>query len=485
MIRSDRVAERASAASNMLGILAFLDAVASTRGGDTLGGPLDPRAPASDPPRLAQPAREGEPRARLPAALGPLQRARPAAPPALGARWRERVDAGQRVLMSLHFLTPGGRADRPRRARAARARRGGRAAERADARIARAPRAPPDSRFGLPVAVALLATVARRSPPPSPSSARTAAASFEPTPSCSLPSTRRGRWPPRRTRRRRTRLDRARAIGYRLRAALPDVPMGLGTFTDRPLPILLPTTDARGVHRGRPRLARDRGPAGARDQHDDLELRRRRALPARGVLRPEDQEAPARDRHRRREHELQRGGRARQLQGTAPYGGRPDPDGHARRARLRLDGAPRVGLHPAARDRGHAQAVPRRRRAARRSARGTTRPARSPPLARRSAPAPQARIGTTSDRRELAPWLVLAGVFPLGFVLRRRNFSAQHNHSFQRSITLPSDVAHPLSGRFFSHVGSSRGSGRFGGTAKPDRRARGAARPERGRSSPR
>jgi len=35
---------------------------------------------------------------------------------------------------------------------------------------------------------------------------------------------------------------------------------------------------------------------------------------------------------------------------------------------------------------------------------------------------PQARIGTSSSRRELAPWLVLAGVFPLGFVLRRRNF---------------------------------------------------------------
>jgi hypothetical protein len=35
VIRVDRVAERASTASNMLGILAFLDAVASTRGGDT------------------------------------------------------------------------------------------------------------------------------------------------------------------------------------------------------------------------------------------------------------------------------------------------------------------------------------------------------------------------------------------------------------------------------------------------------------------
>ena len=39
------------------------------------------------------------------------------------------------------------------------------------------------------------------------------------------------------------RLDRARRIALRIRAALTDVPTGLGTFTDRPLPLLLPTTD--------------------------------------------------------------------------------------------------------------------------------------------------------------------------------------------------------------------------------------------------
>jgi hypothetical protein len=39
------------------------------------------------------------------------------------------------------------------------------------------------------------------------------------------------------------RLDRARRIALRIRAALGDVPTGLGTFTDRPLPLLLPTTD--------------------------------------------------------------------------------------------------------------------------------------------------------------------------------------------------------------------------------------------------
>ena len=39
------------------------------------------------------------------------------------------------------------------------------------------------------------------------------------------------------------RLDGARRIALRIRAALGDVPTGLGTFTDRPLPLLLPTTD--------------------------------------------------------------------------------------------------------------------------------------------------------------------------------------------------------------------------------------------------
>jgi hypothetical protein len=39
------------------------------------------------------------------------------------------------------------------------------------------------------------------------------------------------------------RLERARRIALRIRAALADVPTGLATFTDRPLPLLLPTTD--------------------------------------------------------------------------------------------------------------------------------------------------------------------------------------------------------------------------------------------------
>src|SRR5262245_21840252 len=39
------------------------------------------------------------------------------------------------------------------------------------------------------------------------------------------------------------RLDRARRIALQIRSALPEVPTGIGTFTDRPLPLVLPTPD--------------------------------------------------------------------------------------------------------------------------------------------------------------------------------------------------------------------------------------------------
>jgi hypothetical protein len=40
-----------------------------------------------------------------------------------------------------------------------------------------------------------------------------------------------------------SRLDRARRIARRIRSALPEVPTGIGTFTDRPLPLVLPIPD--------------------------------------------------------------------------------------------------------------------------------------------------------------------------------------------------------------------------------------------------
>jgi hypothetical protein len=41
-----------------------------------------------------------------------------------------------------------------------------------------------------------------------------------------------------------TRLERAKQMALRIRAALPDVPIGIASMTDRSLPNLLPTTDA-------------------------------------------------------------------------------------------------------------------------------------------------------------------------------------------------------------------------------------------------
>ena len=41
-----------------------------------------------------------------------------------------------------------------------------------------------------------------------------------------------------------SRLERAKAVADELRAGLSDVPIGVATFTDRPLPLLFPTTSA-------------------------------------------------------------------------------------------------------------------------------------------------------------------------------------------------------------------------------------------------
>ena len=44
-----------------------------------------------------------------------------------------------------------------------------------------------------------------------------------------------------------TRMERARALGRDVHAALPDVPTGVATLTNRMMPLLFPTGDGRGV----------------------------------------------------------------------------------------------------------------------------------------------------------------------------------------------------------------------------------------------
>ena len=60
-----------------------------------------------------------------------------------------------------------------------------------------------------------------------------------------------------------TRLDRAIAAAVRLRAAIPEVPSGVATLTDRVLPDLLPVADIGQLRRRRPPRGRDREPAAA------------------------------------------------------------------------------------------------------------------------------------------------------------------------------------------------------------------------------
>jgi hypothetical protein len=59
-----------------------------------------------------------------------------------------------------------------------------------------------------------------------------------------------------------TRFDRARSIALRLQRSLPEVPIGLASMTDRALPHLFPTTDARVFEATlRDAMAVDRPPA--------------------------------------------------------------------------------------------------------------------------------------------------------------------------------------------------------------------------------
>ena len=72
-----------------------------------------------------------------------------------------------------------------------------------------------------------------------------------------------------------SRLARAQRAAVRLRAAIDDVPAGVGTLTDRALPNLLPERRHRGVRRDRRARGRDRAPAsaGGQRQRDDASRR--------------------------------------------------------------------------------------------------------------------------------------------------------------------------------------------------------------------
>ena len=216
-----------------------------------------------------------------------------------------------------------------------------------------------------------------------------------------------------------TRLDRARAIGYRLRAALPEVPMGLGTFTDRPLPILLPTTDAEAFTAAVHDSLGIEQPPGLATSNTISSFDAVAPFPLEGYFGPRIKkrvlvivtdaestgfnEAGVRASFKARPRTavvlVRMGTKGERVYGPngAPESAYipPPATGDTLKRFLSATGGKAFSESTSA---GAVAAV--------RSALGT---------------GPQARIGTDSSRRELAPWLVLAGVVPLGFVLRRRN----------------------------------------------------------------
>jgi hypothetical protein len=217
-----------------------------------------------------------------------------------------------------------------------------------------------------------------------------------------------------------TRLDRARAIGYRLRAGLPSVPMGLATFTDRPLPILLPTDDAEAFTAAVHDSLGIEDPPGLTTSTTISSFDAVAPFPLEGYFSPKikrrvlvivtDAESTAFNEAGVRASFKARPRTAVVLIRMGAHGERVfGPDGAPESAYIPPPATGDTLRQFLSATRGKAFGEKRYESAitAARSALGT---------------GPQARIGKSSNRRELAPWLVLAGVFPLGFVLRRRNF---------------------------------------------------------------
>lgn len=217
-----------------------------------------------------------------------------------------------------------------------------------------------------------------------------------------------------------TRMDRARRIAQQIRAAISDVPTGIGTFTDRPLPLLLPTLD------------RDAFAAVVRQS---LGIERPPGLQSSVTISSFDAVAPY-----ALEGYFAPSAKKRLLviltdaesTGFNEAGVRKSFEakprtavvvvriGHAGEQVFGADGrAESTYIPPPA-----TGATLREFLAATHGRAFSESQVDSAVQAARGAlgSGPTATLGSISGRHDLAPWLVLAAVFPLGFVLRRRNF---------------------------------------------------------------
>ena len=204
-----------------------------------------------------------------------------------------------------------------------------------------------------------------------------------------------------------------------IRSALPEVPTGIGTFTDRPLPLLLPTSDREAFAAAVTRSLGIEQPPGLQNGATISSFDAVAPFPLDGYFAPSarkrllviltDAESTgfnvAGVRHSfsakpRTSVVLVRIGRAGEHVFDA--GGQPEnayipppATGETLRSFLEATGG-----------RGYDERDVEGAEQAARAALGT---------------GPTVNLGSSSARHDLAPWLVLAAAVPLGFVLRRRN----------------------------------------------------------------
>jgi hypothetical protein len=216
-----------------------------------------------------------------------------------------------------------------------------------------------------------------------------------------------------------SRLDRVRRIALRLRSALPEVPTGLGTFTDRPLPLVLPTSDRAAFAAAVTKALGIERPPGLQNSTTVSSFDAVAPFPLEGYFAPAakkrllviltDAESTGfNEPGVRKSFEAkprtavvlirigQSGERVFDANGQ-PESAYIPPPATGSTLRSFLD-----ATHGRAFDEGHVGGAER----AAREALGS---------------GPTVNLGTSSAGHDLAPWLVVAAAFPLGFVLRRRN----------------------------------------------------------------
>jgi hypothetical protein len=217
-----------------------------------------------------------------------------------------------------------------------------------------------------------------------------------------------------------SRIERAKAVADKLRAGLSDVPIGVATFTDRPLPLLFPTTSAGAFTATVAKAVAIERPPPRAQATTVTTFDAIGPLPGSGYFTPTiahrvlfvvtDAESEGFD-----------------VDGVRQsFATRPRIDvvvvrvGSSKEQVYGPDGLPEPAYAPPpATDRSLKQFL----KATHGKSFGESNVAGAVHAARTDlGTGPRERLGTVSGRKDLAPYFVLAAILPLGVVLRRRNF---------------------------------------------------------------